>query len=222
MNKLKLIYDVVMTMKKKESINGSLQVEGKKDQVEFLRIENAFEKNLISGELKAKITTDIEAHGNTVKHQSTTELNLKNCDHGACPGKRHGHHGSMKCGGLKSKLGMLAFGIKLIDNMQIVEQEDEKLLLSINLDEFPEVLKSIHSGHGQEMSDAHHAHDLHHVHHAHLKELSTMEKVNIGVTILINKDKEIEKIQLIVAGKQNADDNSIHELNFQGEVQLNW
>lgn len=218
MNKIKLIYDVVMTMKKQEAIKGSLKVEGKKDQVEFLRLENVFEKNLISGEIKAKITTEIETEGNKVKHQSSTEFNLKNCHAGVCHGAERSwhHHAAKKCGGFKNKLERFAFFLKLIDNMQIEEQQDKTLLLSLNLDEIPEILKkSVHKRQDQETFKEFHGH------HCCLKELSTMEKVNIGVTIQINKDKEVEKIQFTVVGKQNTEDNSIHELNFLGELQLN-
>ncbi|MHB8126145.1 MAG: hypothetical protein ACYDEJ_10975 [Desulfitobacteriaceae bacterium] len=218
MNKIKLIYDVVMTMKKKETIKGSLKVEGKKDQVEFLRLENVFEKNLVSGDVKAKITTDIEAQGNKVKHQSSTEFNLKNCHDGVGhgPARPWHHHGAKRCGGFKNKLEKLAFILKLIDDLQIEEQPDKTLLLSINLNEVPEVLKkSVHGGHDQEMFKEHYGH------HCCIKELSTIEKASIAVTIMINKDKEVEKVEFIVAGKQNAEDNSIHELNLLGELQLN-
>lgn len=218
MNKIKLIYDVVMAMKKKETIKGSLKVEGKKDQVEFLNLENVFEKNLVSGEIKAKITTTIEAQGNKVKHQSSTEFNLKNCHDGACHGPaRHWHHHSAgKCGGFKNKLEKFAFVLKLIDNMQIDEQADKTMLLTINLDEIPEALKkSVHGGQNQEMFKERFGYPCC------LKELCTLEQANITVTIMINKDREVEKIQFIAAGKQNTEDNSIPELDFLGELQLN-
>lgn len=45
MNKIKLLYDVVMTMKEKEDVKGTLKVEGKRDQVSFLSFNYDFDKN---------------------------------------------------------------------------------------------------------------------------------------------------------------------------------
>ena len=54
------------------------------------------------------------------------------------------------------------------------------------------------------------------------KEFSGMEVLNGGVNIFINKNKEVEKIVLAVAGSQKDDSNQPHQLDLQAELRLDW
>lgn len=207
MNKIKLIYDVVNIMKEKENINGTLTVAGKKDQVEFLSLNNQFQKNLVNGEVKAKINVNLDAEGKKVKHESSVEFNF---------GKHfHQHHGGMYHHNFKSKLSTLAFVLKILNDMQIDEQPDYTLV-SLNLNEIQEELKTIHGKVHQNMAEECHKH------HFPMKEFISMEKTNVAITIQINKNKEVEKIDLIVEGNQKDELDMMHFLNLQGELQLSW
>jgi len=104
MNKIKLLYDVVKTMKEKEVFEGRLNVEGKKDEISVLSLVNKFAANHQSGDVKADISLEVDCQGNKVKHESSLEFNKK-----CCPGHLHhqfkhdaSDHGS--CCGIKSKL----------------------------------------------------------------------------------------------------------------------
>ena len=114
MNKIKLMYDVVKTLKEKEVLKGSVKAEARKNEVKVFRLEKEFEKNTLSGQVKSKISTELDYEGKTVKHESSTEFNLQDC----CREKHHGFIRSMhgqhrhqdyngKCCGIKGKLSKI-------------------------------------------------------------------------------------------------------------------
>lgn len=218
MNKIKLIYDVVKTLKEKENINGTLTVAGKKDQVQLLSVNNQFQKNLVNGEVKAKINVDLDAEGKKVKHESSVEFNSD-----GHPGGMHRHfgkhfhqqHGEMCHHNFKYRLNALTFVLKILNDVQIDEQPDYTLV-SLNLNEIPEELKAIHGMIHQNMAEEHHKH------HFPMKEFISMEKTNAAITIQINKNKEVEKIDLTVEGNQKDEQAMMHFLNLQGELQFSW
>lgn len=115
MNKIKLMYDVVKTMKEKELINGNLTVEGTKDQVQFVRFANEFQRNLLTGDVKAKISTQLDVEGKKVKHESSTEFTLNHNRQGMFHHfgmHMHEHHRLHHSGqghSFKDKLTVLAF-----------------------------------------------------------------------------------------------------------------
>lgn len=223
MNKIKLLYDVVKTMKEKEIINGFLTVNGKKDQAPFVSFENEFQRNLTTGEVKAKITSQLDLEGKKVKHESSTEFNVENHKgmHHSFHEHMHHHHnqhdgrGGMTHHSFKDKLTILAFVLKTIDSMEIDEQSNT--LVSLHLSEVPEELKKVmHWKHHHNGAEEHHKHPLP------FKDFLTMEKTNIDLTWEINKNKEVERITLSVDGKQNGELNAIHEINFTGELRLTF
>lgn len=219
MNKIKLIYDVVKTMKEKDIINGKLTGEGKKDQVQFVSFENEFQRNLITGDVKAKISSQLDFEGKKVKHESSTEFNLENGHGGIHHFHQHMHHHPNQGGkhhhNFKDKLSAVAFVLKMVNDMQIDEQADITLV-SLNLSEIPEELKAIHEKRHQNMMEHHHQHPFP------MKDFITMEKTNIAMTIQISKNKEIEKITLIVDGRHNDELNGTHEMNLKGELLFSW
>lgn len=218
MNKIKLIYDVVSTMKEKENIIGTFTAAGKKDQVQFLNVNNQFQKNLVNGEVKAKINVDLDAEGKKVKHESSVEFNSDGHPEGMHRqfGKHfRQHHGGMHHHNFKDQLSALTFALKILNDMQIDEQPDYTLI-TLNLNEFPEELKAIHGKMDQNMAEEHHKR------HFPIKEFISMEKTNAAITIQINKNKEIEKIDLTVEGNQKDEQDVMHSLNLDGELQFSW
>jgi len=221
MNKIKLLYDVVKTMKEKEVFNGTLRLEGKKNLIKVFSFVNEFEKNTLNGQTKAKISTELDFEGKKVKHESSTEFNKGNChDHMFHGLKRlihdHHNHNDRKCGGIKEKLSKLAFVLDTMNNMKIDEQADKTLVLSLNISELPENMKKImHERINNKMMSNHHGHHC-------MKEIFTMENSNIELNIWINKNNEVEKIVVTVNGKQKDELADLQEINLRGELSFAW
>lgn len=233
MSKIKLLYDAVAAIKDKESCSGNLKVEGSRDGVKIFGLDNDFEKNMGEGRTKAKISLEIDCDGKKVKHESSTEF--------ACPdaqdvkrhvfmrhmmfhhGRSHPNHSQMegchvsRCGGFKAKLNRLALMLSVLNNLKVEEQEDKSTVLALDINEIPgELKKNIHEKLLQ--------HKMGHEHgqQCMFKEFSGMEILNGGVNIFINKNKEVEKIVLAVAGSQKDDSNQTHQLDLQAELRLAW
>jgi len=221
MNKIKLLYDVVKTMKEKEVYNGIIKLEGEKNQIKVFSFVNEFERNTLNGQTKAKISTELDFEGKKVKHESSTEFNKENChDHMFHGLKRHIHdqhnHNDMKCGGIKEKLTKLAFALDTINNMKIDEQADKTLVLSLNANELPEDMKKVmHERINHKMMHNHHEHHC-------MKEFFAMENPNIELNIWINKNYEVEKIVVTVNGKQKDELTELQEINLRGELCFVW
>jgi hypothetical protein len=132
-------------MKEKEAFKGTLKAEGIKDNAKKFSFNNEFEKDISTGQTKAKIITDVDCDGTRVKHESSTEFYSKDgCKH------MHRHimsqmqscHG--KCG-IKEKLTGIAFVLSMFNNIKVEEKEDKSYNLTLKLSDIPEDLKkSIH------------------------------------------------------------------------------
>lgn len=232
MSKIKLLYDVITTMKEKESCSGNLKVEGSKDQVKIFSLNKEFEKNMADGRIKAKISLEVDCEGKKVKHESNTEFDGSSFQGTGQHGMGHilfrhchGHHpnhgpmgacGDMKCGGAKEKLSKLAFLLGVLNSMQVKEQQDKSTVLTLDFNEIPGELKKMI--HGKLLhKKMHHEHE-----HQCVKEFSNMEILNAGLNIFINKNKEVEKITLTVKGKKKDDLNVLHNVNLQAELRFAW
>lgn len=218
MNKIKLLYDVVQTLKGKNVLNGVATAEVQKDQVKILYVTNEFQKNLQTMQTKAAITTEINYEGTQVKHQSTSEFT----NH--CPGQglhsrlfNHQHHASDKCGGIKEKLSKLAFALSLLNNIQTEEQENKTILIRLTLSEIPEDIKTV-----LQAKMSHADSDVDQRPHCFLKELRNIEKGNFSFVMSVNRDYEIEKIIINFAGTQNNEQNEQHVLDIIAELQLTY
>lgn len=223
MNKIKLMYDVVKTLKEKEVFKGTLKAEARKDQVKVFSLEKEFEKNSLSGQVKSKISTEIDYEGKKVKHESSTELNMQNC----CEGSHHGFmkhiheqhqlHGR-KCCSVKGKLSKIAFVLNTLNNMEVDEQEDKGVALSININEIPQELKDMiqqkmqHKGLQEERES----------HCCCMEEFCQTEDINIDIKVQINKNNEIEEVLLVVSGKQKKESDEIHDIHLEAALNLTW
>jgi hypothetical protein len=223
MNKIKLMYDVVRTLKEKEVFKGILKAEARKDQVKVFHLEKEFEKNALSGQVKSKISTELDYEGKKVKHESSTEFNMQNC----CEGSHHDfmkhmheqhqlRHG--KCCGIKGKLSKIAFVLNTLNNMKVDEQGDKGTILSISINEIPQDLKDMiqekmnHKGVQGEREN----------HCCCMEEFCSTEDINMDIKAQINKNNEIEKVLLVVSGKQKKESNEICDINFEAELNLIW
>ncbi|ODA40352.1 hypothetical protein [Desulfosporosinus sp. BG] len=228
MSKLKLMYDVVNTMKDKEAISGALKVEGMKDQTKIVNFINQFEKNLSTGETKVKLSTELDYDGKKVKHESQTEFTMQGCQRKMHPGfmrhMRHHHHShhcaenydDLKCGGIKGKLTKLAFVLNLFNQIKMEEKDDKSVILSLNLNEIPEDMKkAIQERMSQRAMSEHQQH-----HHGFMKEFFSLQEPKIELNLWISENREVKKILVTVDGKQMNDLDENHNLNLKAELCL--
>jgi hypothetical protein len=226
MNKLKLLYDVVKTMKGKELFQGTIQVEGMKDEDQFFSLTNEFAKNLLTNETKAKIRTQVDHEGTKVRHESEIECNGRNGHERMCHGFRgpwqHHHDSSPKHQiGFKQKLTKLSFVLHVLNQLKVIEQEDKSLLLTFDTNEIPDDIQQVLQ---ERMSRHQVQHEQFVQHHPHcfIKELVSMQNPMIGLAIRINQNNEVEKIKLTADGQRESSDQKLTVLNFKAELDLTW
>lgn len=223
MNKIKLMYDVVKTLREKDSFTGNLNAEATKDEVKIFNLVKVFEKNTVSGEMKCKINTELNYEGKVVKHESSTEFNMQDC----CKGRHHSfmknmhqHHSfdGSKCCNIKDRLSMLGFLLNTFNNMKVEEKGDQGVILSININEIPEDMKKIIKDKTEHcISQQKEEQQC-----CCMTELCLLEDINIDIRITVNSNSEVEKLELLVSGKQKDESKEVHNLNLEGELSLEW
>jgi hypothetical protein len=235
MNKIKLLYDMVTTMKEKELLKGTLKVEGSREKVKVFGFDNEFEKNLADGRTKAKVCLELDCEGKKVKHESSTEFELPDFQghrrHGLMGHMRfhhcHGHHhnntqagdcGVMKCGGFKEKLSKMAFVLNMLNRMKVEESENKGTILSLDFDGTSGDMQGFIREKLQQHKKMHNNDDF----QCAFGEFSGMEISDIKLNVTINKNSEVEKVIFTVDGKQKDEINGQRSLNLQAELSLLW
>ncbi len=218
MNKLKVLYDAAKVMKSKDAFNGTLTVQVHKDEAQLFSLRNEFAKNLVTGQTKAKISTDLDYAGKTVKHESNTEFTLPHfgeCGHHEFLKRLH-HSRAAGFGWLKDKLARLTFALSVLAALQIEEQEDKTVVISLNATDLPEDSKALLR---EKMSRAgacqHHGHGF-------LKEFCLADDHDFVVNLFLNKNYEVEKIVITFVGTQKDEQNTLHDLTAKAELSLVW
>ncbi|MHC1760609.1 MAG: hypothetical protein AB9917_14110 [Negativicutes bacterium] len=217
MNKLKVLYDVVTVMKNKEAFNGILTVQVHKDEESLFFLQNEFKKNLLTGETKAKINTDLNYEGKTLKHESTTEFTMLHSGECKCHEffrNLHQCHAA-GCGGLRGKLAKLAFAFSILNALQVSEQDSKTIVLSLKSSDLPEDIKALIHEKMSQASTCHHEHGF-------LKEFCATEQRDFGLNIFVNKNFEAEKIVITLAGLQKTEQNAPRKLTARAEVSFTW
>lgn len=212
MNKLKVLYDVVKAVSSKEVMNGVLTADIQKDQATIFSIKNEFEKNMLTGQTKAKINTQLDYEGRSVKHESTNEFSMpfgRGRFHGHMPGMHH--HGG-RCGGLKGRFSRLTFALGLLNALEIQQQENKTTVLSLEAAKLPEDLQEMLSER-MKHADAHHPHGF-------MKECCSLEKPDFKLTVLINANYDIEKVVAAFTGIQQDEHKGQHEVKGSAELVL--
>lgn len=221
MNKIKVLYDVVKTMKDKEAFKGNIKLDAVKGGVKVLSFANEFETNTKNGETKANISLDLDDEGKKVKHESNSEFNMKCHKHHKFHHGMGMHHGMHGHGGIKAGLSKATFILNLLNVMKVEEQEG-KSVISLELKEVLKEMKDIHKDFHKEISDEKRAewnkkmneggaNDFH-KHHKFIKELLCSEDSDTLLKIYANKNNEVEKVELSGKGE-----NSIN-----GSLDLVW
>jgi len=220
MNKFKLFYDVIKTMKDKEVISGTLKVNGKKDMNKIFGLENDFEKNMVNGRTKIKLVTEMDCEGKKVKHESSTEFEMQSCHgdkhHCLLRHMHHHHHNhGAKCG-MKGKLNKIIFLLDILKSVKVDEKEDQSVTLSLSFDEMSEEIRAaiFEKMNSESMSTC----KGHHL----MKELHDAENVNFDINLIIGKNREIQKIAFAAFGEHKDELSGFHKTNIDAELSLSW
>lgn len=217
MNKIKVLYDMAKVMKSKEFFKGTLAVQVHKDEAQVFSLRNEFEKNLQTGEVKAKIKSELDYEGKAVKHESNTEFAMPR------PGEcrrhefmRHLHHHPAGCGGLRDKWTKLAFVFSALAALKVEEQEDKTIVVAINATDLPEDSKVF-------IREAmNRAAACHHRGPGFLKEFWAAQDIDFVITVTLNKNYEVEKLVSTFVGTVKDDQNAAQDLTARAELSMVW
>lgn len=216
MNKIRVLYDVMNTMKAKEEVKGVLQVQVEKNQATILSLQNEFEKNLLTGKMKTKVTASLDYEGKIQGHHAEEAAPY--------PPERthhdwlhHMHHfPSHRRRGVKEILSKWTFALSLLNALQFEERAGKITVISLSANDLPEDMKKLfseriaHKGrhHGQR--------------HGLLKEICSIDHLDIKLNIFINPNYEVEKVIVTAAGTQMDAQAGQHELKADAQVVFVW
>ncbi|WP_371381038.1 hypothetical protein [Sporomusa aerivorans] len=213
MNKIKVLYDVVKTMKAKEVLAGVLKAEAEKDQTTIFSIQNEFEKTMLTKQTKVKMTAEWDcdsrpAHQHERPEGFTTPFFADRKHHEFS----RINHQQFLHNDLKGKLSKLAFALSLLDSLQVEEHADKSITLSLETNDLPDDIKLL----WQERLSQRGMH--HHGRHSFLKEFCSADGLGAKLVVSINQHYEIEKIVLTAAGTQTDTQAMQHALTANAEL----
>lgn len=216
MNKIKLLYDVARTMRGKEKITGILTAQVRKDQEEVVSLRNEFGKT--TDEATSKVSCELNLDGSRVKRESFTEFSTAgDCRHGhGVFGKlfRH-HHGARECCGIKGIFTRISFALGILSSLQAEEQENGGAVISLNLSDLPEEMKTLL------LEKANQKHACH-PHCCILTESDVLEALDGVVVLTVNKGREIETFTINMDGRVQNATSEPQKLSASAEVQFTW
>jgi hypothetical protein len=204
MNKIKVLYDVVKTMKKKEMVNGIINLEVVKGETKVVSFINEFSRNAVNGDVKAKISNEINIDGKKVKNEINSEFNMKDCPHHKFHHGMHMQHGH--------KFSKALFILNALNNLK-VEEKDDKSILSLDLNEVLKEGKEIRAEFEKKTEGSEDKNIFEpHKHHEFMKQFLCSEYKDAVLNITVNKNNEVEKIEISANG----------ENNINGSLNFNW
>lgn len=216
MNKIKVIYDAAKKMKDRDSIKGTLKVEGLKDQAKILELNSAFERNDQSFQTKGKTIIEVDCDGKKMRLENSIDFQKEGCcEH------HHFHHGA-HTGGIKCGLSRITAILGILSSIKLDEKEDGSAVLSLESDDMPEDIKSdIH----EMMKQGHEQHNHmegNHQHHMCMKEFHDMEDMRFTLNVFINKSKEIDKVTIGLNGEKKDEKTGKHQMKLAAELCFEW
>jgi len=217
MNKIKLLYDIAVTMKKAGKVAGTLKAKVRKDQAEVFSLRNEFEKNY-AGRAKTVVSAELNLDGRHVTRESTTEFDFPGCcSHGPGMMRRFFHGGAdqERCGGIKGFFGRLSVALGVLNGIEAEERENGAARLSLNLDALPEEMRE---GLLERLRHkAEHCCD-----HRFLSGCHQIDGLHGQISIEVDSERKIEKITLGLDGSTRDAENGPHEITASGEVAFAW
>ena len=210
MKKIKLLYDVFMNLRDQEIFNGTVKVDGRKNKENIFNADIKFEKNMTTGQVK----TDVKVESNCekkFKHESKTEFNCNDgchTSHHSFMKKLHSKNSNDKnC--FKDKMGKISMLLGVLYNIKMDELSDGKVLLTFDMKDIPKNLKEcMHKNMNEKCIDKKHKIFEH---------LHKMENHNGNVKILVNANKEVDKVTIELTGSNNLDKSKCN-VEFNGDT----
>ena len=211
MNKMKILYDVVKAFKNKEVISGVFTADVKKDETSIFTMTSQFAKNVLTGQRKATINTQLDYDGKTLHSAGDTKFSGHE-GHGFHHGM--GHRMGPGMGGrgctMREKFGRLTFMLGVLNALEVTEDQDNTLVLTLNSVNLPDEAKAIvqerlrhggcrHSGHGF------------------IHEFSGLTELDFTLSVVIDESCNIKKAAGSVSGIRK-DDQQGHTLRGSVEV----
>jgi len=184
-------------------------------------LSNEFSTNKDTGITKAKISTEVDYADNKLKHESTTEFNLKDHFHqhdGHGMWMRGNHPRCANHGNLKNKLSHVTFALGVLNKIK-QEEDGDKTLLSLDLKEIINEIKEMHSDIHDRSCEEMKENKC--PHHAIVKELMNMKANDATLKVWINNSNEVEKVEIIANGNKNVPDNPC-KASFKLLLKLAW
>jgi hypothetical protein len=215
MNKIKLLYDVTRTMKNLEKIDGLLQLRVSKDQKEVFQLRNKFEKNE-GGKTRTTVSSVLNLDRGQVTRENTTEFDFAGrCQHGSGMLRRmfHGHRGEERCCGIKGVFGKLSLAFGILNSLELEEKEDGKAVLSLDLAQAPEELRTALQEKLQHKNDCLSQHGF-------LRECHQVQSLTGVLVVTINKDRVIEGITVDLNSTGLDENKEAHTMAAAAEVQF--
>jgi hypothetical protein len=217
-NKLKVLYDVVRTMRSKEAFDGTLTVEAHRGETQVFSLRNEFAKDFAAGRTRAKIATELDCEGKTVKHESVTEFAMAGgdgCRHHGFLRHMHQAHGC-GCAGLKGKLAGLAFALSVLNALKTEEREDKTVAISLSAADLPEDARALLR------ERLNRAEGCHHHGPGLMKEFCGADDFDFSVEVLANKDSEVEKVVAAFVATRKDGPGAPRDLTARAELSLAW
>ena len=215
MNKIKLMYDVAVTMKRAGNLAGVLTANVRKGHEEVFALRNEFQK-ADSGMGRSVVSAKFNHDGHHVTRESTTEFDLPGCcNSGMSRRFFHGGRGRDQRGGKCGILGRISLALGVLNGIEAEERENGMARLSLNLDALPAEMKEClletlrhKAGHCRA--------------HGFLADYHGVENLHGQINVEIDKERKIQKITLGMDGGLRDADSALHELTVSGEVALAW
>lgn len=214
MNKIKVIYDTAKKMKAKESIKGAFKAEALKGEDKILDHSCSFERNGQGFRVKGRTMLEADCDGKRMKLENTIDLQKDGrCEHHHfCRGV---HASGMKIGGCR-----ITTILGLLSSIKLEEKEDGSAILSLETADMPEDLKTDLHEMLMKCHEQHEPVEGCKEHHMCMKELHDMENMDFTLRLVINKDKEIERVTVDLKGEKQEAGAGKHQMKLAAELCL--
>lgn len=210
MNKMKILYDVVKAFKNKEVISGVFSADVKKDETSIFTMTSQFAKNVLTGQRKATINTQLDYDGKAVHSAGDAKFGGHE-GHGFHHGMGHGM-GSRGCT-MREKIGRLTFMLGVLNALEVTEDQDNTLVLTLNSVNLPDEAKEIVQERLSHGGCRHSGHGFTH-------EFSGLTELDFTLSVVIDESCNIKKAAGSVSGSRQ-DEQQGHTLRASAEVIFN-
>lgn len=217
MKKIRLLYDVVKTMKNMEKIDGVLTVGVQKDQEAVFSLQNKFEKDQ-AGKVKANVTSKMNMSGEDLTRESTTEFTMTgDCHHGPCMMSKffHRHHGTNGRHGIKGVFHRISVALGILSSLKVEDQPNRAAVISLNVSDVPDEIKTMLL---EKMQQKHAGHqDC-----GCMQGCKNVEMVNGLVVVSVNQNHTIDKLTVNIDGRAEDAESKPHTMAATAELQFAW